>query len=105
MFYCILLPAGVKNKKLKKRYVTVTINSYCPFLWKITIQNKDVSKVHVTPILFSKTKPETMGTVRHGLCHRLWQSAARSSTMILLATSWATMGTLGLVKFKQGGEL
>jgi hypothetical protein len=80
-------------------------NSYCPFLRKIAIQNKDVSKFHVCLIFFSNTKLETMGVVRHGLCRHPWQSAACSTVMILLATSWATKGALDLVKFKQGGEL
>jgi hypothetical protein len=44
---------------------------------------------------FRKTKPETMGAIRHGLCRRSWQSSACSSAMILLATSWATPGALG----------
>jgi hypothetical protein len=69
-------------------------NSYCTILWKIVIQNRAVSKFNVTP-LFCKTKPETMGAARHGLCRRPWQSSARSSTMVLLATSWATLGALG----------
>jgi hypothetical protein len=54
---------------------------------------------------FGKTKPETMGAVRHGLSPRPWQSSACNSTMILLATSWVMLGALGLVKFELGGEL
>jgi hypothetical protein len=44
---------------------------------------------------FCKFKQETMGTIHHGLCRRPWQSSARSSAMILLATLWATPGALG----------
>jgi hypothetical protein len=85
----------LKNKKLKKslRY-GYNKNSYRPILWKIVIQNRAVSKFYGTPF-FCKTKPETMGAVHHGLCRRPWQSSAHSSTMILLATSWATPGALG----------
>jgi hypothetical protein len=50
---------------------------------------------NVTPFFFCKTKPETMGSVRHGLCRRPWQSSARSSAIILLSTSWAMPGALG----------
>jgi hypothetical protein len=46
-----------------------------------------------------------MRVVRHGLCHCPWLSAAHSSMMILLAKLWVTPHALGLVKFKQGGEL
>jgi hypothetical protein len=64
-------------------------------LWKIVIQNRAVNKFHVTPFFSRKTKPETMGAIRHGLCRRPWQSSACSSTMILLTTSWAMLGALG----------
>jgi hypothetical protein len=74
-------------------------------LWKIVIQNRALSKFHITPIFFCKTKPKTMGVVRHDLCRRPWQSFARSSAMPLLATLWVTPGALGLVKFELGGGL
>jgi hypothetical protein len=46
-----LLLAGAKSKKLKKIvYSTINVNSHHPFLWKIAIQNNDVSKFHVSPI-------------------------------------------------------
>jgi hypothetical protein len=85
---------ALKNKKLKKllRY-GYKKNWYRPILWKIVIQNRALSKFYATPF-FCKSKPETMGAVRHGLCRCPWKSSARSSTIILLATSWATLGVL-----------
>jgi hypothetical protein len=95
MFYCNLLPAGAKKQGTKKslRY-SYNKNSYPPILWEILIQNRAVSKFHISPFL-CETKPETMGAVRHGLCRHPWQSSARSSAIIMLATSWVTPGALG----------
>ncbi len=44
-----------RNKKLTKLLrCGYNKNSYCPILWKIIIQNRAVSKFHVTPIFFIK---------------------------------------------------
>ncbi len=88
------LPAGAKKQQKKSLLYSYNKNSYRPILWKIVIQNRAVSKFNVTPF-FCKTKPETMGAVRHGLCCRPWQSSAHSSAMILLDTLRAKPGALG----------
>ena len=46
-----------------------------------------------------------MGYVRHGLCRRLWLSAARSGAKHLLNASCATSGTFGLIHFALWGLL
>jgi hypothetical protein len=46
-----------------------------------------------------------MGYVRHGLCHRLWLSAARSGAIHLLDASCAMSGTFGLFHFALWGLL
>ncbi len=88
---------ALENKKLKKslRY-GYNKNSYRPILWKIVIQNSTGPWASFMLLLFfCKFKQVTMGALRHGLCRRPWQSSARSSAIILLATSWATPGALG----------
>jgi hypothetical protein len=46
----------------------------------------------------------TMGDVGHGLYRCPWWSVARSGTMRVIFTSWATPGTLGLFYFAREGE-
>jgi hypothetical protein len=93
MFYCNLLPAGaIKKLKNSLRY-GYNKNSYRPILASKTAQSREIILRH--SFFFCKFKQETIGAVRHGLCRRPWQSSARSSAMILLATSWATPGALG----------
>jgi hypothetical protein len=72
-------------------------NSYHPILWKIVIHNSTSQgrEQVLCHSFYCKFKPETMGAICHGLCHRPWQSSARSSAMILLATSWASPEALG----------
>jgi hypothetical protein len=85
--------ARISKKSLRYGY---NKNSYRPILWKIVIQNSTGPGASFTLLLFfCKFKQVTMGAVRHGLCRRPWQSSARYSAMILLATSWATPGALG----------
>jgi hypothetical protein len=72
------------------------------------VENSNLNQGHeqvpcYSYFIFCKTKLETMGTIRHGLCRRLWQSSTHSSAMILLATSWAMLGAPGFVKFELGG--
>jgi hypothetical protein len=60
---------------------------------------KVTTKIAIVPfafllIFFCETKSETMGIVRHCLCHRQWPSGTRSSATCLVATSLAMPGVL-----------
>ena len=85
------------------------INIYRPFLLENHIQNRALSKFHITPIfcwyrtLTTNRKPWALSKTASFRCP--WDCTPHSSAMPLLATSWAMLGALCWVKIKQGGQL